>query len=68
MDFIQIITGQFLLNYTGGTLRFIYGTIWRTIFNKTKFTYKEYIYGPKKGNYYDKMDTNLTTALLHLFL
>lgn len=54
MDFVQIITGQFLLNYTGGTLRFIYGTIWRTIFNKTKFTYKEYIYGPKKGNYYDK--------------
>jgi hypothetical protein len=54
MDFIQIFTGRFLLNYIGGTLRFIYGITWRTIFNKPKFTYKEYIYGSKKKNYYDK--------------
>lgn len=54
MDFIQIITGRFLLNYIGGTLRYVYGTTWRTIFNKPKFTYKEYIYGPKKKTYYNE--------------
>ncbi|MBG6188463.1 hypothetical protein [Flavobacterium sp. CAN_S2] len=53
MDFIEIITGRFLLNYIGGNIRFIYGTLWRTIFNKPKFTFKEYIKGPKKSNHYD---------------
>jgi hypothetical protein len=48
------ILNRFLLNYIGGTLRFIYGITWRTIFKKPKFTYKEYIYGPKKKNYYDE--------------
>ena len=53
MDFIEIITGRFLLNYIGGTIRFIYGTLWRTIFDKPKFTFKEYIKGPKKSIHYD---------------
>lgn len=38
-----------VLNIVGGTIRWIYGTIWRTIFNKHKFEFKEYLYGPKKS-------------------
>jgi hypothetical protein len=29
MDFTEIITGRFILNYIGGTIRYIYGAIWR---------------------------------------
>ena len=54
MDIIGIITGKILLNFIGGSLRYIYGSIWRTIFNKPKFTFKEYINGPKKSDYYDE--------------
>lgn len=43
------------LNTIGGTIRWIYGSIWRTIFKKPKFDYKEYLYGPKKSkNHWDK--------------
>ena len=48
MDFFQIIIGRYIFNYIGGTIRWIYGSIWRTIFNKPKFSYREYIDGPKK--------------------
>ena len=49
MDFFQIIIGRYILNYTGGTIRWIFGSIWRTIFNRTKFSYREYIDGPKNS-------------------
>lgn len=42
-----------ILNLIGGTLRFIYGTIWRTILNKPKFTYKQYIYGVKSKDFWE---------------
>lgn len=64
MNFIEIISGKFFLNYIGGILRFIYGTIWRTIFNKPKFTFKEYIYGPKRKNYYDKMGHEFNNQMI----
>ena len=54
MDFIVVIIGRALLNFIGGTLRYIYVSIWRTLFDKPKFTFKEYINGPKKSNYYDE--------------
>jgi hypothetical protein len=38
-----------LCNYFGGTIRWIYGSIWRTLFNKPKFTYNEYVFGPEKS-------------------
>ena len=44
-----------ILNTIGGCVRWTYGSIWRTIFNKPKFTFKEYLYGPKKSkNHWDK--------------
>ncbi len=38
-----------ILNTIGGIIRWIYGSIWRTIFNKPKFEFKEYLYGSKKS-------------------
>jgi hypothetical protein len=35
-----------ILNFIGGSLRWIYGSVWRTIFNQPKYTFKEYLYGP----------------------
>lgn len=52
MDFFQIIIGRYIFNYIGGTIRWIYGSIWRTIFNKPKFSYREYINGPKNSKYH----------------
>lgn len=48
MEIFSIIIGHYIFNYIGGTIRWIYGSIWRTIFNKPKFSYREYIDGPKK--------------------
>ncbi|WP_400078570.1 hypothetical protein [Winogradskyella sp. R77965] len=42
-----------VLNFIGGSVRWIFGTIWQTIFNTPKHSYKEYIYGPDKPNHYD---------------
>lgn len=33
----------------GGTLRWIYGYIWQIIFDKPTYSYKKYLYGPKKS-------------------
>ena len=69
MDFIQIITGRFILIYIGGTLRYIYGTIWRTIFDKPKYTFKEYINGPKKGrNWYDGAHQQNNVFIAFIFI
>jgi len=43
-----------ILNTIGATVRWLYGTIWRTLFNKPKFTFEEYLYGPKDTeDYFD---------------
>lgn len=69
MDFIQIIIGQFILIYIGGTLRYMYGTVWRTIFKKPTCTYKEYINGPKKGkNWYDEVHQQNNILIAFVFI
>ncbi|PHS65622.1 MAG: hypothetical protein COB12_06905 [Flavobacterium sp.] len=41
--------GQVFFNFIGACIRWIYGTIWRSLFNKPKFSFKEYLYGPKNS-------------------
>lgn len=54
MNLFEIIISGALFSYTGATVRWIYSSISRTIFNKPKFTYSEYVYGPKNStDYYD---------------
>ncbi|PIA78639.1 hypothetical protein BFR04_03650 [Gaetbulibacter sp. 4G1] len=47
--------GSSILNFFGAITRYSYGLIWRTIFRKPKFTFNEYLYGPKNSdNYFDQ--------------
>lgn len=40
--------GAIIFNFLGASIRWLYGTFWRTIANKRKFTFKEYLYGSEK--------------------
>ncbi|WP_411896125.1 hypothetical protein [Winogradskyella sp. A2] len=66
------IIGEFifyvLLNYIGGTTRWIFGSIWRSLFNKPKYTYKEYIYGPQEPDFYDSAHTFINGAIAVVFV
>jgi len=66
MDIFEILSGRSFFNYIGGTIRYIYGTTWRSILKKPKFTYKEYINGPKKPDYYDKMGHEFNNKMIGL--
>jgi hypothetical protein len=69
MDFFQIFIGGYILNLTGGTLRFVFGSLKRKILNQPKFTYSEYINGPKKSNHYDDFGhTFVNKAIVFCFL
>ena len=37
--------GGVILNFIGAVIRWVYGIIWRTFFNKSKFTFNEYVNG-----------------------
>ncbi len=54
-----------ICNFIGGTLRWIYGSVWRTIFNKPKFKYKEYVFGQEKSkNYFDVHGHNFNNMII----
>lgn len=43
-----------ILNFIGAVVRWIYGTLWRTIAQKPKFKFREYLYGPENSDdWYD---------------
>lgn len=42
--------GGAILNFIGATVRWVYGSIWRTLASKPKFGFKEYVYGPKNSD------------------
>ena len=48
--------GGYLFNFVGAVSRWICGTIWRTIANKKKFTFREYLKGPDNSD--DWFDLN----------
>ncbi|MGE5447282.1 MAG: hypothetical protein ACM3PR_02895 [Bacteroidales bacterium] len=39
-----------IFNFIGAVIRCIYGTIWRTIAGKKKYTFKEYLRGPQDSD------------------
>ncbi len=41
-------------NFFGAIIRWVLGTIWRTISNKKRYTFKEYLNGPNRP--YDRYD------------
>ena len=38
--------GGNIFNFLGAIVRWIYGTIWRTLANKKKYSFREYLLGP----------------------
>tara|TARA_Y100000815_G_scaffold262804_1_gene276624 strand:- start:456 stop:695 length:240 start_codon:yes stop_codon:yes gene_type:complete len=65
MDLFQIIIGRSIFNYIGGTIRWIYSSIWRTIFNKPKLNYREYIDGPKNSkDHFDEFEPQFNNRLI----
>jgi len=40
---------RLFFNFIGACTRWVYGTIWRSLFKKPKYTFNEYLYGPKKS-------------------
>lgn len=49
MKIFSLVFGHIIFNYTGAIIRWIYGTSWRTILNKPKFTFNEYVNGSKNS-------------------
>ena len=43
------VFGRIFFNFIGACLRWVYGTIWRRIFKKPKYSFKEYLNGPKNS-------------------
>ena len=53
-----------VFNFLGASVRWLWGTLWRTIFNQPKFKWKEYLYGPDNPDYYDTMGHGLVNIIL----
>ncbi|TMM32216.1 hypothetical protein FDT66_01765 [Polaribacter aestuariivivens] len=54
LDFFGFEILYLICNFIGGTIRWIYGSIYRTIFRKPKFKYKEYVFGIENSkNHFD---------------
>ena len=48
--------GGIIFNFIGAVTRWVYGSIWRSIVQKKKYTFNEYLYGPKNSDdYFDTM-------------
>ncbi|QSS96655.1 hypothetical protein [Psychroflexus sp. ALD_RP9] len=57
MDEIAVLTiFEIIFNFIGASFRWIFGNLWRTMTNKPKYAFKEYLNGAKKSTeYYDKL-------------
>jgi len=42
--------GGYILNFFGGFVRWIFGSLYRTLTNKPKFKFREYIDGPDNSD------------------
>ena len=64
-ELIKIYLGRIVSNYIGATVRWTYGTIWRTILNKPKYTYAEYVNGPKDSeDSFDQIGHKLNNRII----
>jgi hypothetical protein len=42
--------GGIIFDFIGAVVRWVYGTIWRSIARKKKFTFQEYLHGPNNSD------------------
>jgi len=41
---------RIVFNFIGASIRYCFGLCWRTIANREKFTFNEYLHGPKNSD------------------
>lgn len=70
MDEIAVVTiFEIIFNFIGATFRWIFGNLWRTLTNKPKFAFKEYLSGTKKSTeYYDKLLHGISNVIIGIFV
>lgn len=55
---------RYFFIFIGATVRWIYGFVSRLFIKKGKFTFNEYLHGPKNPNYYDVMSHHLNSGII----
>lgn len=55
-------------NFIGAGARWIWGSIWRTLLNKRKYKWKEYLYGPDNPDYFDEMGHGFNNVLIGILV
>ena len=53
-EFVAFILLEVIFNFIGAVVRWTFGSLYRTLSNKPKFTFKEYLNGPKKPGWFDE--------------
>ena len=53
-EFVAFILLEVIFNFIGAVVRWTFGSLFRTLANKPKFTFKEYLNGPKKPGWFDE--------------
>lgn len=70
-EIVGLIIFKVILNFIGGVIRWTWGILWRTLLGKPKYSFKEYLYGPKKSkDHWDKhhMFNNCFIAIVFIAL
>ncbi|WP_318308040.1 hypothetical protein [Flagellimonas crocea] len=57
-----------IFNFFGAGARWIWGSIWRTLLNKPKYTWKEYLCGPDNPDYFDEMGHGFNNVLIGILV
>ena len=52
-EFIGFVVIEIIFNFIGAVIRWLFGNIWRTIKNKPKFKFSDYLNGPKNPDHFD---------------
>ena len=61
--------GGEIFNFFGALARWLYGTIWRTIARKKKYSFMEYLRGPKHSDgFYDDFGHELVNRFVGLIV
>ena len=53
-DFVAFILLEVIFNFIGAVVRWTFGSIYRTLFKKPKFTFKEYLNQPQNSGWFDE--------------
>ena len=53
-EFVAFILLEVIFNFIGAVVRWFFGSLYRTFSNKHRFTFKEYLSGPKKSGWFDE--------------